>query len=139
VQPLFVPDVSYNWSPRLNVELNPSGELSAVSAWLAIELADPDVRRQDLTILQGLNAENRSFISGPQLRERESALLPFVLDARDARNTVLLMHEWAEEVGIEQAVHLSLQTIQETRPQRIQELFQELEERSGVPIQEIER
>jgi hypothetical protein len=138
VQPLFVPDVSYNWSPRLNVELNPSGELSAVAAWIAIELADPDVRRQDLTILQVLNAENRSFISGPQLRDRESALLPFVLDAREARNTVLVMHEWAEEVGIEQAVQLTFQTIQETRPQRIQELFRDLETRSGIPIREVE-
>jgi hypothetical protein len=139
VQPLLAPDVSYFWSPRLNVELNPPGELSAVAAWLAIELAGPDVRQQDLTIIQGLNAENQGWISGTQRRGRESALLPFVLDAREARDIVLTLHEWAEVVGIERAVQLTFQTIQETRPQQIQELFRELEAQSGVPIQETEQ
>jgi hypothetical protein len=139
VQPLHIPDASYNWTPRLEVALKPPGELSAVAAWIAIELSPPQLRQDDLETLRRSSAGKPETHSGSQQRELDSALLPFVLIAPQAREIVLSLHDWAVEIGMEHAVRLTLQTIRETHPQRAHELFTELEVRSGSPIQEVEK
>jgi hypothetical protein len=129
-------DVRYFWDPYRSEQLTPAGEFSAVGFWLALELADAEVRQADLALLADMQPDERGRIPTEQSLQSWERLWPYVLDAQQARRLVLRLHVWATTVGPEEAVRLAIETLKDSQPETVNQLLAELAQRSGVPIEE---
>jgi hypothetical protein len=130
------PDVLVRWTPRRSISLGPQGKWSSIAFWLAIEMSDETLRQADLDELNSLHekaAASRSY----RREDRERALermWPSVWETLEAREIVLALHAWTEAVGREEALSLFAAAFEETQPETVEELFKELELRSGQQI-----
>jgi hypothetical protein len=128
-------DVITTWDPRRHVELSPQGEWSTVAFWLAMELADEDTRQADLDLITYFAGEGQSIHSGSQRYELMYGLSwPTVLDTDAGRAMVQDLHQWALNLGSEDAISMLAAVIREAQPETVKELIVELEGRSGSTI-----
>ena len=63
-------------------------------------------------------------------------ILPELVDSSRGRAIIFSLHQWAERFGSEEAIALFAAVIQEARPGTVDQLFAELEQRSGMSIRE---
>jgi hypothetical protein len=130
-------DVKTFWNPRRVVQLTPQGEWSTVAFWLAMEMADDTTRQADLDLIKYFAGEGQSIHSGNQRYALMSGQLwPDVLDTDEGRAMVWNLHAWASQVGTQDAVAIAVTTIQETQPESVMRLMDELERRSGISVPE---
>jgi hypothetical protein len=130
------PDVLVRWNPRRSISLGSQGKWNSIAFWLAVEMADESTRQADLDYLiqvDEIGAAGRSF-RGEDFQRAIEQMWPSVWETREARSIVLALHTWTETVGREEALSLFAAAFRETKPETVEELIQELEQRSGQPI-----
>jgi hypothetical protein len=136
-QPPEVLDLKYVWNPRRSTYIKPSGEFASLAFWIAMELSDPQVMREDLDLMAYLDTPESEEAGGTARYTRRANLLwPYFLECKAARDIVTSFHSFGELIGQERAIELVVQIIREMRPATIEELIGELETRSGVQFRE---
>ena len=136
-QPPEVLDLKYVWNPRRSTYIKPSGEFASLAFWIAMELSDPEVMREDLDLMAYLDTPESEEAGGTARYTRMANLLwPYFLEFKAARDIVTSFHSFGELIGQERAIELVVQIIREMRPATVEELIGELETRSGVQFRE---
>ncbi|MES0360490.1 MAG: hypothetical protein ABUK20_06205 [Anaerolineales bacterium] len=136
-QPPEVLDLKYVWNPRRSTYIKPSGEFASLAFWIAMELSDPDVMREDLDLMAYLDTpESEEAGRGARYTRQATQLWPYSLESKAARDVVKSFHAYGEKIGQERAIELVVQIIRELRPATVEELIAELETRSGVQFRE---
>jgi hypothetical protein len=136
-QPPEVLDIKYVWNPRMSTYIKPSGEFASLAFWIAMELSDPKVMREDLDLMAYLDTPESEEAGGTARYTRMASLLwPYFLEFKAARDIVTSFHSFGELIGQERAIELVVQIIREMRPATVEELIGELETRSGVQFRE---
>ena len=127
-------DTLYSWPARRTESITAAGQFAAVGMWMAIELADPQVRQADIDGLTLMISNSGTMpIHERQLLKSDRAW-PFVMDSYGGRLEVYQLLQWAEQVGPQKALGLAAAALREKSYQRIQDLFADLEAASGVAI-----
>ncbi|MFA5551001.1 MAG: hypothetical protein WDA03_05225 [Trueperaceae bacterium] len=97
--------------------------------WIGMELAEPDVRRNDLASLRQLTGDASSLL---ELRQRG---LPWNLTRQPSTVAlVLALSDWSDAIGGEEAVRLFAQAYTTTESQDHENLLAALESLSGIPV-----
>jgi len=136
-QPPEVLDLDYVWNHHMSTYIKPSGEFASLAFWIALELSDPQVMRDDLELMAYLDTtESEEHGSSANYMRRANRLWPYSLENKDALDVVLSFHAYGEKIGQARAIELVVQILRELRPATIEELIAELETRSGVQFWE---
>jgi hypothetical protein len=137
IQPPEVLDLNYVWNPRRSVFIKPSGEFASLAFWIAMELSDPKVMREDLELMAYLDTPESDEVGrSANYTRRANQLWPYSLELKAARDVVMSFHTYGEKIGQERAIELVVQILQEMRPATVEELIVELETRTGVQFRE---
>ncbi len=131
-------DLAVDWSGRRKVAPTPAGEQSAMAFWLAMELADEQTRQADLDLLEyfaGVGQELAGW--GDRYRMMQKLGWPSIMEARQARELIGNLHEWAVQVGPEEAVRIGIEAIRQAPTWDQGRILEEMIARSGVPIGEV--
>ena len=142
-------DTITTWDPHRLITLNAQGEWSAVAFWLAMELSEEPARQADLEALNFIEEGTQEITDDIEwvaqrydlvIKERydlmNKLILPELVDSSRGRAIIFSLHQWAERFGSEEAIALFAAVIQEARPGTVDQLFAELEQRSGMSIRE---
>ena len=136
-QPPEVLDLKYVWNPRRSTYIKPSGEFASLAFWIAMELSDPKVMREDLDLMAYLDTPESEEAGGTARYTRQATQLwPYSLESKAARDVVKSFHAYGEKIGQDRAIELVVQIIRDMRPATVEVLIQELETRSGVQFGE---
>jgi hypothetical protein len=137
IQTPEVLDINYVWNPRRSTFIKPSGEFASVAFWMAMELSDPEVLREDLELMAYLDTPESDEVGrSANYTRRANQLWPYSLELKAARDVVMSFHTYGEKIGQERAIELVVQILQEMRPATVEELIVELETRTGVQFRE---
>jgi len=137
IQPPEVLDFNYVWNPQLSTYIKPSGEFASLAFWIALELSDPQVMREDLELMAYLDTtESEEAGRSENYTRRANHLWPYSLEFKEARDLVMSFHAYGEKIGQERAIELVVQIIRELRPETVEVLIAKLETRSGVQFWE---
>ena len=136
-QPPEVLDLNYVWNPRRSTYIKPSGEFASLAFWIAMELSDPKVMREDLELMAYLDTtESEETGRSANYTRRANQLWPYSMESKAARDVVMSFHAYGEKIGQEREIELVVQILQEMRPATVEELILELETRTGVQFRE---
>jgi|GEM_PF-1906858 len=128
VEPL---DLKFIWNPRRVEILKPSGEISAVGYWIAMQLAGEPVYQDDLAVIAKVaNGADKQF----RFQSVYERAMPYVLESTAANRLVLRLDEWAGVIGREQALQMVVETLRQERPRDADQLFDLLSAHSGVAL-----
>jgi hypothetical protein len=137
IQTPEVLDVKYVWNPRRSTYIKPSGEFASLAFWIAMELSDPELMREDLDLMAYLDSpESEETGRSANYTRRSTQLWPYSMEVKAARDVVMSFHAYGEKIGQQRAIELVVQIIREMRPATIEELIGELETRTGVQFRE---
>lgn len=128
VEPL---DLEFIWNGHRTEILKPSGELSAVGYWIAMQLAGEPVYQDDLAVIAKVAGGADKQFRFQSVYERA---MPYVLESTEAHRLVLTLDEWARIVGREQALQMVVETLRQERPRDADQLFDLLSAHSGVAL-----
>ncbi|HBY97610.1 MAG TPA: hypothetical protein DEP84_27320, partial [Chloroflexi bacterium] len=115
--------------------LEPADELNLLALWLAVEMADPDVREADLAVLLAPPVPGTSSGKFEPFALRS---LPLDFPVGQALKAALFeaLHTWLEQVGRARGLQLVGEVMrQQGGPFDLQQLLAALAQRSGVPIE----
>jgi hypothetical protein len=130
-------DVKYVWNRHRTTYLKPSGEFASLAFWIAMELSDPKLLREDLDLMAYLDTPESEEAGGTARYTRQANLLwPYSMEFKPARDVVMNFHAYGEKIGQQRAIELVVLIIREMRPATVEELIGELEMRSGVQFRE---
>jgi hypothetical protein len=136
-QPPEVLDLKYVWNPRRSTYIKPSGEFASLAFWIAMELSDPEVMKEDLDLLAYFDTQESEEAGRSETYSKQaSQLWTYPMESKAARDVVMSFHDYGEKIGQQRAIELVVQIINEMRPATIEELIGELEQRSGVQFKE---
>jgi hypothetical protein len=137
VRPPEILGINYEWNPRRQMELKPSGEYSALAFWMAMELADPEVRDADLELMARLATDEVQALGyGDKHVMRGERLWPYILESEEAIALIIRFHDWAERLGRNRAIELVAHTLRDGRAETVDQLIQALELATGIQFRE---
>ena len=137
IQTPEVLDINYVWNPRRSTFIKPSGEFASVAFWMAMELSDAEVMRDDLELMAYLDTpESEEAGRSAEYTRRANQLWPYALESKAARDVVMSFHAYGEKIGQERAIELVVRILREMRPATVDDLIVELETRTGVQFRE---
>lgn len=115
--------------------LEPADELNLLALWLAVEMADPDVREGDLAVLL---APPLPGMGTDRFEPFLLRLLPLDFPVGQTLKAELFeaLHGWLEEVGRARGLRIVGEVMQEQEgPFDLDQLLAELSRRSGVTVE----
>jgi hypothetical protein len=131
-------DYNTYWDYRRWIDPTPQGEWSAVAFWLAMELADEELRQADL---EGIAFFDRTHINDDAKERGEvirKLIWPDFMDSNQGRQIILELHNLSLRLGTQESLDLFVTVLQETRPETVGKLLAEMEVRSQTQTNEVQ-
>jgi hypothetical protein len=132
-----VPDMAETYISRRQASLNPWGERAVVAFWLAMELSAPDVRQEDLNLVQAFHHDTRPGY-GLRYQRMSQRKMPYFFETPQARRLLWGLHLWTEAVGQDQALAWAAQALHEDQSEAVSRFLARLGQLSGVEVKESE-
>jgi hypothetical protein len=131
-------DFQTQWSPRRLLILNQQGEWGALAFWLAMELSDEETRQADLDGLIFFDQTHPNEDRSERYDLMWKRIWPELLDAKESRELVFRLHGMAERLGAQEVLSLLAAALRETRPETVDQLLVDMDERSENQINEVQ-
>ena len=131
-------DYRTDWSYRRAVIINPKGEWSAVAFWLAMELAEDEIRQADLDGLAFFDQTHINDDAGERHVVMQKLIWPAFMDAKGGREIILELHDLSLRYGTPETLAVFAAVLQDIRPATVNQLLAEMENRSQAPINEVQ-
>jgi hypothetical protein len=131
-------DFETHWNPRRLLVLNQQGEWSALAFWLAMELSDEETRQADLAGLAFFDETHPNEDRSERYDLMWERIWPELLDTKESRELVFRLHGMAERLGTQEMLSLLAAALRETRPETVDQLLVEMDERSENQINEVQ-
>ena len=131
-------DYATDWSVRRKISMTPQGEWSAVAFWLAMELADDEIRQADLDGFAIFDQTHINNDAHERNRVMRKLIWPAFMDAERGRAIILQLHEFTLRYETQKTLDLFAAVFQDSRPETVDQLLAEMENRSQAFTNEVQ-